>query len=111
MIDCTRTRDDEKKFIPDDEVYFIDGFLYIITRTYVEGKDWGNDVKYGIKVECLCAEYDDPITLKDIETRYPNVCKVIYEDFLGGDIYSYGNHSAEPGAENWELVGHTIGFA
>ena len=70
MIDCTRTRDDEKKFIPDDEVYFIDGFLYIITRTYVEGKDWGNDVKYGIKVECLCAEYDDPITLKDIETRY-----------------------------------------
>ena len=89
---------------PDDEVVFDDGFLYIISL---------EEEGYSITVKCLCAEYDEPMTLADIAKEYPNVHKVIFDDCLRGCVYNHGNHCSkyDPNAEMWELVGHTLGYA
>lgn len=90
----------------DDEVIFYDGFLYIIS-SYQEDRI----TKYEIDVVCLCPEYDDPISLIDIQRKYPNVHKVIYEDWRNGYVFNYGNHRDENKNGIWERVGTTYGFA
>jgi hypothetical protein len=95
----------ENKVIPDNEVIFYDGFLYIIS---ISGEDREN-----VECECicLCAEYDEPLTLSDIATKYPNVHKVIFDDALRGYVYNYKNHRIEDNNEAWEQVGTTLGYA
>lgn len=95
----------ENKVIPDNEVIFYDGFLYIIS---ISGEDRENVECDRI---CLCAEYDEPITLSDIAERYPNVHKVIFDDALRGYVYNYKNHRIEDNNEAWEQVGTTLGYA
>jgi hypothetical protein len=109
MIDYT-TREATK--CDDDKVYFTDGILYIISRKLDECFKW--------KCECdeiiLSAEYDEPISLRDIEMKYPDVFKVVYDDALHGKVYNFGNHrgqktcTGEP-CELWECVGETRGYA
>lgn len=98
---------------PDDKVVFYDGFLYIISEKDGETADGMVKTKYSIDVKCLCAEYDEPISLADIVERYPNVEKVIYDDAMRGYVYNHGNHKTihDPNAEAWELVGTTLGYA
>ena len=95
----------ENKVIPDNEVIFYDGFLYIIS---ISGESRENAEYERI---CLCAEYDEPLTLSDIAKRYPNVCKVIFDDALRGYVYNYKNHRIEYNNEAWEQVGTTLGYA
>lgn len=83
----------------DGEVVFFDGYLYIISRT--------DDVKYSIEVKMVFPENGDHISLAEILMRYPDVTMVIHDDWLGGEIFRYGNH--EKGV--WEQVGTTVGFA
>jgi len=92
---------------PDEEEIFYDGFLYIISRS---DKTHEN---FTVDAICLCAEYDEPLSLADISEKYPNVCKVIFEDALRGAVYNYGNHATEKNgtAEKWEKVGETLGYA
>lgn len=90
----------------DDEVIFYDGFLYIISSFRK-----GEIQKYEIDVVCLCPEYDDPMSLVDIKEKYPNVHKVIYEDWRNGYVFNYGNHRDENKNRIWERVGTTYGFA
>lgn len=100
---------------PDDEVVFDDGFLYIISLEEEAsiGKNGYTGARYSIAVKCLCAEYDETITLADIAKEYPNVHKVIFDDCLSGCVFNYGNHCSkyDPDAEMWELVGRTLGYA
>ena len=91
----------------DDDVIFYDGFLYIIS-TYLVNRC---EAKYEIDVICLCPEYDDPISLTDIREKYPNVHKVIFEDWREGYVYNYGNHRDENKNRVWERTGRTYGFA
>ena len=92
----------EHKVIPDNEVVFYDGFLYIISR---------KEDKHECECLCLCCEYDDPVSLADIAEKYPNVHKVIFEDAFRGSVYNYRNHMVDKNAEDWEQVGETIGYA
>ena len=50
----------ENKVIPDDEVVFYDGFLYIITEEMIKA---GNTYLERTELHkiCLVAEYDEPI--------------------------------------------------
>ena len=100
---------------PDDEEFFADGFLYIISRDKepYDDENGYHDAEYSIDVKCLNAEYDEPLSLADISDRYPNVCKVIFDDCLRGAVYNYGNHKHEKDgtAEKWEKVGQTLGYA
>ena len=57
---------------PDEEEIFYDGFLYIISRDETHEN-------FTVDAKCLCAEYDEPLSLADISEKYPNVCKVIFE--------------------------------
>lgn len=91
------------KVKPDNKVWFADGFLYIIS-----GKNRREE--WSIDVLCLCPEFDSPMNLVDIKKNYPDVVKVIHEDYLRGEVYTYGNHSHEKD-EAWELTGETLGFA
>lgn len=85
--------------IPDEEVIFMDGFLYIICR---------NDEGYSIGVTIIDPQYDETfLTLKDIADRYPYVKKVIHDSYLEGEIYSYGNYKKG----EWVQYGTTRGFA
>lgn len=95
----------DHKEIPDDEIVFYDGFLYIISSF-----DNGEETKCEIDFIVLCPEYDDSISLVDIQNKYPNVRKVIFEDWLKGSIYNYGNHRKDKN-KLWERVGTTVGFA
>lgn len=95
------------RVIPDDDVIFHDGFLYIISQTRKASLD--DDPEYKLDVLCLCPEYDDPLSLKDIAEKYPKVTKVIWEDWMVGKVFNYKNHSGE-GEEAWEHTGETIGF-
>ena len=95
----------DHKEIPDDEIVFYDGFLYIISSF-----DNGEETKCEIEFIILCPEYDDPLSLVDIQNKYPNVSKVIFEDWLKGSIYNYGNHRKDK-IKLWEKVGTTVGFA
>lgn len=87
------------KDIPDDKVHFLSGYLYIICRD-----DKGN---YDLGVISIDPEYDEALSLKDIAERYPNVKKVLHDDFLDGEIFSYGNYNKG----EWVLYGTTRGFA
>lgn len=58
----------------------------------------------------LCPEFDNPLTLEQIQLDYPDVMMVIYEDYFKGYVYRYGNHKVD-GKKVWEKVGETIGFA
>ena len=81
---------------------FIDGFLYII---YEKGEtDMGCE---RIILIPECQDFDDPWTLEKVAEKYPSVRIVIYDSWLHGDVYKYGNHA--PG--EWEHVGETKGFA
>ena len=95
------------KDIPDDDVVFYDGFLYIISASKVICKDGFEETSYKTDVICLCPEFDDPISLKDIANNYPHVRKVLFEDWREGFVYSYGNWKKG----EWALIGTTIGFA
>jgi hypothetical protein len=89
---------------------FYDGFLYIIYA-----KEQTDETKMGCEMGCekICiipelVDFDDPAwTLKSIAEKYPSVSIVIYESWLNGDVYRYGNHKAG----EWERVGEMIGFA
>ena len=81
---------------------FLDGFLYII---YEKG-----ETEMGCERMILlpeCQDYDDLWTLKKIAEKYPDVRMVIFDSWLHGEVYKYGNH--KPG--EWEYVGETEGFA
>lgn len=91
----------------DDKVIFYDGFLYIISTFFHKP----TKPEYKIDVICLCPEYDDPMSLVDIQRKYPNVHKVIYEDWRNGYVFNYGNHRDENNNRIWERVGTTYGFA
>ena len=84
------------------DVIFYDGFLYVISVT---GEY--EDIKHSLDFLCITPQYDEPMSLKDIAERYPKVKKVLYENYMVGGVYNYGNH--EPGI--WERVGSTVGFA
>lgn len=100
----------KNEVIPDDKVWFCDGFIYIISRKISKIK--GHEIHYSCDVICLLAEYDEPLNLVDVKNKYPNVIKVIYEDYLKGEVYNYGNHATKNnGEEYWELTGTTMGFA
>lgn len=101
-----------QKKIPDNEVVFDDGYIFIIsmTKDRVITREEYIDRKYSVDMKLLNAEYDEPISLADIAEQYPKVEKVIYEDMLSGQVYNYGNHAAEKDAEMWELVGTTVGY-
>ena len=104
----------ENKVIPDNEVVFYDGFLYIISHakdSYIDEDEEYHEPEYSIEVKCLCPEYDEPITLEDIAKEYPKVCKVIFEDAFMGYVYNYKNHRIEDNNEAWEQVGTTLGYA
>lgn len=82
------------EYIPDEEVIFDDGILYIIHgETYCR--------------QIVLSEYDKPISLSEIAKRYPKVKKVIFDDAMQGYVFNYGNHKNE----TWECVGTTIGYA
>ena len=90
----------ESKHAPDEHIVFADGILHIIS----------GDIKEG-ELRCykmiINAEFDEPIKLSDIRRRFPDASIVIFEDYLRGDIYRYGNHNDS----EWERVGTTVGFA
>lgn len=89
---------DYEKEIPDDEVFFISGILYIICR---------NEKGYDIGVISLDPQYDNALSLKDIAERYPDVNLLIHDDFLDGEIFRYGNYNKG----EWVQTGETRGFA
>ena len=95
------------KTIPDDEVVFYDGFLYIISRTNEYCERYTVVGEYKVDVLILDPQFDNPISLSDIKRELPSVTKVIHEDYLKGEIYNYGNHKGE----TWEMTGTTMGFA
>ena len=55
-------------------------------------------------------EYDKPISLADIQRKYPKVSMVIAEYGLEGKVYRFGN-SYENVKPIWEEVGKTQGYA
>ena len=60
----------------------------------------------------LDAEHDDPISLAEIQERYPRVSHVIFEDMFSGEVWTYGNHrDIQTGEKLWEKVGKTCGYA
>ena len=86
--------------IPDDEVLFDDGILYIIIHDLDNGA-------LNIGYQTLDPQYDEPISLAEIALRYPEVELVIHEDFLSGEMYRYNNY----GKNEWWQTGQTRGFA
>lgn len=92
--------EDEIKEIPDENVIFHDGVLFIFCSC-------GMDKDCEAHRIFIDPQYDEAISLKDIAIKYPLVDKVIYEKGLEGYVYSYGNHKYG----EWELVGETVGYA
>lgn len=97
------------KLVPDENVVFYDGFIYVISAMDCLERNVLNR-RYSLDVILLCPEYDDPVSLVDIKNKYPFVCKVLHEDMLSGEVYNYGNHKRHA-EEYWELTGETVGFA
>ena len=56
-------------------------------------------------------QYNKPITLADIQKKYPKVHMVIAEYGLEGKVYRYGNNKDENRKPIWEEVGKTQGYA
>lgn len=93
--------------VPDNEVVFCDGILYVMSRVrYIEGDE--EKTRYCLDGKSLDGEYDEPITLADIPKKYPCVFKVIFDYPLRGAVYNYKNHRD---GEAWEEVGITKGYA
>lgn len=84
----------------DEEVVIYDGIVTIVENDREDGKAKA-------KVLYLSADMDEPVSLKDIAEKYPNVQMVIFDNLLNGKVYRYGNH--EKG--EWECVGTTLGYA
>lgn len=86
--------------IPDEEVVFMDGRLYIICRD--------KEGNYSLGVEVINPEYEESyISLKDIAERYPDVTVVLHDSWLDGEVFSYGNYNKG----EWVQYGSTRGFA
>lgn len=98
MIDYVGALGEKGKTYNDEEPIFNDGILRIIT----EFKNMGAVTKI-----VLDPQYDEPISLVNIEEQYSNVKKVLYDSWQSGMIFNYKNHKD---GEVWELVGTTIGF-
>lgn len=88
------------KEIPDDEVLFYDGILYIICHDLDNGA-------LSIGKLTLDPQYDEPISLEEIALRYPEVELVIHEDMSFGEVYRYNNY----GDNEWWQTGQTRGYA
>ena len=88
------------KEIPDDEVLFYDGILYIICHDLDNGA-------LSIGKIYIHPEYDKPISLAEIALRYSEVELVIHEDALSGEMYRYNNY----GKNEWVQTGQTRGYA
>lgn len=92
---------------PSKEIFY-DGILIIISE---DGYDETISERKGrVDFITLCAEYDEPLTLDQIQLDYPDVMMVIFEDCLNGYVYRYGNHKVY-GEKVWEKVGKTNGYA
>lgn len=88
--------------IDEKDVIFYDGFVRIIS-----GMENGTEI---YKSRTLCGEYDNPVTLKDIENEWvangARTILVIFEDATRGGIYRFGNYG-----KTWQKIGTTIGYA
>lgn len=109
MIDYTKKIPNK---CDDDKVYFTDGIVYIISKKLNEVFKY----EYECEKKVICPEYDDSISLYDIEMKYPDVEMVIFEDETNGKVYRFGNHARdkyEDGSpcELWECIGTTRGYA
>lgn len=92
---------------PSKEVFY-DGMFTIISEdgfdeTIAERKGHADFIT-------LCPEYDEPLTLEQIQLNYPDVMMVIYEEPLRGYVFRFGNHRVD-GKKVWEKAGKTNGFA
>ena len=87
------------KNIPDEHIAFADGILHIIQGNGEEGDQRCTKI-------IMLAEFDQPLLLSQIRNRFPDAYLIIWENYLRGDIYRYGNHGVE-----WERIGDTVGFA
>lgn len=87
----------------DEDVIFCDGIIKVLYSTNKDDElgEWKDIV--------VCGEYDDAISLKDIETDYPTVEMVFFDDMMEGEVYRYGNHPND--GEMWEKIGTTVGYA
>lgn len=98
-------------FLEPSKEIFYDGLLIIISES---DDDYNTDTileRTGrVDFKTLCGEYDDPISLEQIQLDYPDVKMVIYEEWLKGYVYRYGNHKVD-GKKVWEKTGETYGFA
>ena len=83
-----------------DDVIFCDGILKILYRRF-------SDNKLLVEEIILCAEFDEPVTLGEIQENYQEVTMVIFEEPLKGDIYKFNNYRQR----EWTKVGSTIGYA
>lgn len=79
------------------DAIFIDGILLIIC---------GYMNSLTIKEIILDGQYDEPLSLIEIERDHPEVRMVIFETPLLGQIFKY-----RPKDKRWELAGKTNGFA
>lgn len=94
-----------QKEIPDGEVKFWDGYLYILCQRFED-----SEKKDYLKIKTIFPEYDPPVTLAEIKLRYPDVHMVIHDDWLHSYVYRYGNYESE-GIRAWCRVGEFQGFA
>lgn len=81
-----------------EDIVCYDGIVYILCH---------KDSDYSLFVEYIGGEYSTPLSLKDIEKKYPNVFKVIIDKALEGEVYNYRNHRNC----KWEWNGRTDGYA
>jgi len=89
--------------IPDDQVCMYDGFVHIL------GHD-KNGPTYVRRI--ICGEYDEPVSLADIEKKFPDAEMVIFEDALHGEIYRYEPYTTKDGEKiKWQKHGKTRGYA
>ena len=109
MRDLTGKYLDSDRTVSDNEYVFRDGNLYIICISDTEKDEKGSRTGQTHMI-CLDPQYDEPISLVEIEKDYPDVKKVIHELGLSGKVFTYGNH-VHSGGEPWEMTGTTVGFA
>lgn len=100
--------------IPDEEVVFYDGILYLIMEPDLKCSMVNGRYKTVLEYRMgevdeifLDAQYDNPLSLKDIKELFPDVKLVYFEEALNSWLYQYGNHNPD----EWELVGEGIGYA
>lgn len=81
------------------EVVMQDGFVYILMRET-------EDFVCSAACLCICPEYDEPVSLADVEHKYPDVFMVIFENALHGEVYRFGNYKDF----RWYKCGITCGY-